>query len=175
MRKKVYVLIVTVLFVVGLLSYLDWYERNSSYSSPDEALNHVKNPPFEVVEVIDTKILEDQNYGYVFFYSNVGEGDHYIVSEFEKGKYGWRYVGMFGGGRITEDNANGRLMVGESENGPYHGLATANVSAVTLGHLKAELISLEDKDMKMWIFFNLTSEDMDNELVFLDEEGKVLE
>ncbi|MBM7661197.1 hypothetical protein JOC85_001969 [Bacillus mesophilus] len=126
-------------------------------------------------DTFETKIVENQNYGYTFSYSQVGEGEHYIISEFKKGKYGWRFVKMYGGGVITADNANGGLMVGGPDNGTYHGLATSDVYEVTLGHLKAELISLEVKDMKVWMFINPTAEDMENELVFIDENGKVLE
>ncbi|WP_227940397.1 hypothetical protein [Alkalihalobacillus deserti] len=81
---------------------------------------------------------------------------------------------MFGGGNIVEDNANGGLSVGDVESGEYYGLATSNVSTVKLGHLEAKLIPLDEKDMKIWIFFNPTSEDMKSKPDFLDKDGKLL-
>jgi hypothetical protein len=138
-------------------------------------LENVKNSSLEVLEIIDKKVLKSNNYAYVFFYSQMNEPkDYYVVSEFEKGKYGWRFVRMFGGGNIVEDNANGSLSVGDVESGKYFGLATSNVSTVKLGNLEAELIPLDEKDMKIWIFFHLTSEVMENRLEFLDKDGKLL-
>jgi hypothetical protein len=69
---------------------------------------------------------------------------------------------------------NGGLYIGGTESGIYHGLATSDVSSVTLGERVAELIPLEDKDMKIWIFFNPTSKDTENNLLFLDKDGKIL-
>jgi hypothetical protein len=174
MRKKIYIFSGIILLIVGLMIYFDWNERNSSFATPREALDNVKNPSFEVEEVIDERMHEAQDYAYVFFYSKVGEGIHYILSEFEKGKYGWRYVDMFGGGVITQDNANGGLYVGDAESGIIHGLATSDVSTVRLGQLEAELIPLDEKDMKIWIFFKPTSQDMENKIEFINKDGKLL-
>jgi hypothetical protein len=69
---------------------------------------------------------------------------------------------------------NGGLYIGGAESGIYHGLATQDALNVTLGDRAAELIPLEDKDMKIWIFFNPTSEDTANKLLFLDKDGRIL-
>jgi hypothetical protein len=175
MRKKVYIFSAIIIVIIGLIVYLDWSERNSSFATPEEALENIKNSSLEVLEIIDKKVLEANNYAYVFFYSQMDEPkDYYVVSEFEKGKYGWQFVRMFGGGNIVEDNANGGLTVGGVESGKYYGLATSNVYTVKLGHREAELISLAEKDMKIWIFFNPTSEDMESKLEFLDKDGRLL-
>jgi hypothetical protein len=175
MRKKVYIFSVVIIFIVGLMIYLDWNERNSSFTTPEKALVNLKNSSFEVLKIIDKKVLETNNHAYVFFYSQINEPkDYYGVSEFEKGKYGWQFVDMFGGGHIVKDNTNGGLSVGDVESGEYYGLATSNVSTVKLGHLEAELIPLDEKDMKIWIFFNPTSEDMESKLEFFDKDENLL-
>lgn len=167
------VIMISMLFATLIIVSLFYAKSNdtNSYATPKEALINEMDSPWEMVEIIDTKILEDQDYAYVFFYSKMKERQNYfVVSEFKRNKNGWKFINMFGGGKLIESNANGSLYFGGVEDGEYYGLATSDVNAVKLGDLQAELIPL-NKDFKIWIFYNPNAEDIKNDLRFLDKTG----
>jgi hypothetical protein len=175
MKKVIYVIGVALIFVIGLMVYFEFEERNSSYSTPEEALKNKEYLSYEIIDIIETRILKENNYAYVFYYSQRNEPyDYFVISEFEEGKYGWKFVSLLGGGLINQSNANGSTRIGGVEDGEYYGLATSEVSTVKLGLREAELIPLNVKDMKIWIFYNPSPEVIKNELEFYDNNGKLL-
>jgi hypothetical protein len=175
MTKKIYIFTGIIILFVGLLIYLDSNERNSSFATPQEALGKVEKPSWEVIEVIDTRIYEGDKYAYVFFYSQMYEPkDYFVVSEFEKGKYGWKYVKMFGGGGVKEPNYNAYNYVGGSENGLQYGVAGSDTVSVERGNREAELIPLNKNNIKIWFLYKPTPEQEKEELMFYDKNGNLL-
>ncbi|MBS4021888.1 MAG: hypothetical protein KGZ79_05655 [Dethiobacter sp.] len=70
---------------------------------------------------------------------------------------------------IDVRNADGSQTVGSAKGGEYYGLTTMNVTSVKLGKREAELITLNDKDLKVWIFYKPTNQDLEYELQFIDK------
>ena len=146
----------------------------NNYASPEEALENVKEPSWEMQELIDTRVLESEDYAYVFFYSELDNAkDTLVISELEKGNSGWKHLKMVGLS-IKEGNANGSTSVGGVEDGIYYGLATNDVASVKLGYNDAEIIPLTEKNMKAWVFYNPTFEDLEKDLKFNNANGDLL-
>lgn len=175
MRRKIYIFTGIIILFVGLFIYSDWNERNLSFATPQEALENVENPSWKVIEVIDTRVYEEDKYGYVFFYSQMNEPkDYFVKSEFKKGKYGWKYVNMFGGGYVKEPNYKAYNYVGSSEDGEQYGVAGSDTVSVERGNRKAELIPLDSNNLKIWFIFKPTPEQEKGDLYFYDENGNLL-
>ncbi|MFC4559768.1 hypothetical protein ACFO3D_16405 [Virgibacillus kekensis] len=172
--NKVIIGIITVLILtIGVFVFLDFNKKYNSYVTPEEAIYNLEEPKFEVLKVIDTKIFEDENVSYVFFYSKVDKPKNYLaVAILNENKYGWKYTEMVGVGDIAEGNSGSSI----GRNGYRIGFAPSEVAKVQLGAHVANIIRLEKKEIKAWLFHGLGSEEFEkNELKFLNEEGKVLE
>ncbi|MFD2044171.1 hypothetical protein ACFSTA_09775 [Ornithinibacillus salinisoli] len=172
MRKELYRLGIIAVLLAGIIIYVDFNNRISSFSTPTEALRNLEDPTLEIQEILET-IYVDDHYAYLYFYSEITEPKDYIcVSTFRKGTYGWKYVDMFGGGKITKDNTNGSLKSGD---GDYLlGFATAEVASVQLEEQKADLLPLVGTDFQLWVFHRLDPALIDREIQFFDTNGKVI-
>jgi hypothetical protein len=178
MPKKRGLLIICVilsfLFLIGCQQKQDLEnsKKNSSYSTPEEALRNVKNPKLEVLEIIDTKLYEDVSY--VFFYSEVGKPKNYLAAgRINKNKYGWRFDEIIGVGNIDKGNA-GML---SSKDEYIVGFASKEVEKVEFGNNYADIIELENKDIKAWLFHDLESdflEQNDFDIKYYDKKGNDL-
>lgn len=177
MKKFVISAFFIVILIVGIFIYFDFNERKSSYDTLKEALMSIDEPEYKVIEIIDSKLNSEKDYAYVFYYSQIEESkDFFAISEFEKNKYGWQFNKRKSGMLVSysEETVNGGTRYGgEKSGGLYYGIATSDVTTVTLGLQVAELIPLEDKDLKVWIFFNPSSEDLEHDLEFKNKDGKI--
>ncbi|WP_100333369.1 hypothetical protein [Bacillus alkalisoli] len=172
MRKVYSFSIVVFLFIVCVILVMGWNERNPTFATHLEALENDKHIKYEIKEIIDTKIYGDN--AYVISYTNIESQEHYFITTYKKGKKGWSFVDASLGFELSRKNANGRIKVGGIQGGSQHGIATWDVDKVTLANLSADIIPLEEKNLKIWIFFNPTLEDMKSEMLFKDENGKLI-
>jgi hypothetical protein len=169
MKKVVFGIVVFVIMVVSAFVYLEISKKNNSYSSPEVALSNVNNPKLDVLEIIDTKFYE--NVSYVFFYSEVDIPKNYLAAaRINKNKYGWRFDEIIGVGNIDKGNA-GML---SSKDEYIVGFASEEVDKVKFGIHEAEIITLDKKDIKAWLFHGLESDLMeqnDLDIKYFDKEG----
>ncbi|WP_202081190.1 hypothetical protein [Caldalkalibacillus salinus] len=173
MRRLIPSIAILVLVMAGIFIYLELDKKNESFTTPQEALKNIKEPTLEVNDMIDTIFFEDDNKAFVVFYTQIDKPKDYIaLARFNKNKYGWIFVDMRGVGHINAFDTGDSSGIG----GEYDiGLAQSEVAKVRLGIHEAELIPLEE-DIVVWLFHNVSPEDLkENELLFLDEEGKIVE
>jgi hypothetical protein len=146
-----------VLLFLGFLFGLNFYDKSISYSTPEDALKNVKNPKLPIEKIVHTEILSSKDEAFVFFYSTLSNPpeDYLSTAKLTKGKYGWKFSEIFGVGP-TNDRL---LQNGESISNKdfIMGMASSDISKVTMGNDTAKLIPLKDKDLKIWTFFNPSS------------------
>ena len=161
------------LVIVVLILVMGWNERNPAFETPQEALENEKHLRYDIKELIDTKIYGD--HAYIISYTTIGHKEHYLISKYIKNKKGWIFVDSSLGLEISTKYANGKIKVGGSNNGFQHGTATWNVDKVTLANLSADIIPLEGKNLKIWIFYNPSLDDMKAEMLFKDVNGNIID
>lgn len=165
---------IVIFIVVGVFIYLEFNQKSNSFNTPEDALKNIEDPKYEVVEIIDTKINQAKNDAYVYFYSKIEEPkDYFVISEFEKNKYGWQFKEM-NDGVLLSSLSNGSSWFRDDKNGKLYGIATSDVTTVQLGMQVAELIPLKDKNLKIWILFDPNGDRLENDLQFLNKQGKLL-
>ncbi|MDX5474560.1 MAG: hypothetical protein LPK00_03390 [Bacillaceae bacterium] len=172
--KKIYSFSIMFLVIVVLILLMGWNERNPAFATPQEALENEKHLRYDIKELIDTKIYGDQ--AYIISYTTIGHKEHYLISKYIKNKKGWIFVDSALGLEISRKYANGKIRVGGSDNGYQHGIATWKVDRVTQANHTADLIPLKEENLKIWIFYNQSLEDMKAEMLFKDVNGdKILD
>jgi hypothetical protein len=161
-------------FFILIMVSRNLFAQDVTYSTIEEALENVVDPSWELIEIIDKRIYEEDNYGYIFFYSQLSEPkEYYVVAEFKKEKNGWSFENMFGGGPIKIQEGGASHYSGGYEDGEQFGLANPDVISVRLGNREADLIPLDQKDLKIWFFYKPTLEDVEHEPKFYDENGEL--
>ena len=172
MKKNILASALIVIIVVSAaLLYVENSKKNNSYSTPEEALSNVKNPKLDVVEIIDTKLYD--HVAYVFYYSEVGETpENYLATaKIHKNKYGWLFDEIIGVGNLEKNNAG----MSSGKDDYIVGLASKEVDKVQFGSYEAELITMEKKGMKAFLFHGVEPDLMSQtEFDFFDKKGNEL-
>ncbi|WP_226086555.1 hypothetical protein [Mesobacillus sp. S13] len=166
MKKVMFGFVFIVIMVGFAFFYLENSKKNNSYSTPEEALSNVKNPKFEVLKIIDTKLYD--RVAYVFYYSEVGEAhkNYLAAGRINKNKYGWRFDETIGVGNLDENN------IGMSSGNDDYivGLVSTEVEKVKLGDHEATLITMDK--MKAFLFHNVEANLMpQTDFEYFDDEG----
>lgn len=87
MKNRILITIFSITFITAIVFYFDISLRNSSYSTPDEALINLESSPYKISEIIETLYTQEKEYAYIFFYTQLEESkDYFAHAEFEKGK-----------------------------------------------------------------------------------------
>ncbi|MCP8616331.1 hypothetical protein [Salirhabdus salicampi] len=172
MKKGIIGVLLFVIMAVSSFVYLENNKKTNSYSTPEQALSNVKNPKFDVLEIIDTKFYD--NVAYVFFYSEVDIPKNYLATgKIKKNKYGWQFDEIIGVGNIDNDNTG--LLSGKGEY--IIGLASKEVDKVMFGTHEVDIIPLDNQGIKAWLFHGLESNNLnqaDFDIKYLDKEGNEL-
>lgn len=178
MKKSYLYLLLTACFLIFILisrSYTAQWTKETHFSTPLEALMNVNDPSLKVLEIIDERIYEEDNYGYIFFYTQLNEPkDYYVVSEFKKETNGWKFVSMFGGGPVEKHEKSYYFYSGGYEEGKQFGLANPEVSYVRRGNREAEIVPLQN-NLKIWFIYKPSLEDLEYDLEFYDDKGELIE
>jgi hypothetical protein len=174
MKKIIFSIVIVFILIVGTFVYLEFDKKNNSFPTPEEALYNIEEPKLKVIEVIDKKIKKDNRLAYIFFYSEIDKSKDYIaIATIVKNQYGWQYADMSGLGKIDVNNI-GNYTGKDKEY--FIGFAPAKATKVKLGIYEAELISLEEQEVKIWFLQGISIDEFEeNKLLFLDEEGTEVE
>lgn len=170
--KKIIFGIATILIMgVSSFFYLENSKMNNSYSTPEEALSNVKNPKLAVLEIIDTKLYD--NVAYVFYYTEVGETpkNYLAVGKIHKNKYGWHFDEIIGVGNLDKNNAG----MSSGKDDYIVGLVSKEVDKVKFGNLDANLISMDKRGLKAFLFHGVDHDLMGkSDFEYFDKEGNEL-
>lgn len=165
----------TALIVIILASaafiYVENSKKNNSYSTPEEALRNVENPKLDVLEIIDTKAYD--HVAFVFYYSEVGETpENYLAAaKIIKNKYGWLFDEIIGVGNIDKNNAG----MSSGKDDYIVGLASKEVDKVQFGSSEADLITMDEAEMKAFLFQGVEPDLMSQtDFEYFDKEGNEL-
>ncbi|KSU61905.1 hypothetical protein AS034_13855 [[Bacillus] enclensis] len=171
MKKIIIGIVAVVIMMVSALFFLENSKKNNSYSTPEEALSNVENPRLRVLEIIDTKLYD--SVAYVFYYSEVSETpkNYLAAGKINKNKYGWRFDEIIGIGNIDENNAG----MSSGKDNYIVGLASKEVEKVQFGIQEAELITIDSKGMKAFLFHDVEPDLMGHtDFGYFDKDGNEL-
>ncbi|WP_349408534.1 hypothetical protein [Pseudalkalibacillus sp. SCS-8] len=164
MKKSVVTLFGIIIFTILLLSYFEYKEKQHAFSTPETALNNLKEMDLEVVEIISTRFFEKESVAYTFYYSKINRPKDYLaVAKFNKNNHGWRFENVIGVGNIDLNNVGNSV----EKNGTLIGFSDYGVKSVELDVHKAEIVPLEEKQLKVWLFHGLNHEEKEDEIQFL--------
>ncbi|WP_156290995.1 hypothetical protein [Oceanobacillus salinisoli] len=171
MKKIIFGIIVVVIVMISVFVYLENSKKNNSYSTPEVALSNVENPKLDVLEIFDTKFYD--NVAYVFYYSEVGETpkDYLAAGKIIKNKYGWRFNEIIGVGSIDKNNVG----MSSGKDDYIVGLASKEVTKVKFGNHEANMITMDEKEMKAFLFHGVEPDlTAQTDFEYFDKEGSEL-
>jgi hypothetical protein len=149
--RMISIIFMVALLFIGIFLGVNFYNKSTSFSTPEAALKNVQNPKLPIENIVYTEILNSRDEAFVFFYSSNPPEDYLGAAKLTKGKYGWKFSEIFGVGPMNATRENGDSI---SDKDFIMGMVSSDISKVSMGNDTAILIPLKDKDLKIWAFFN---------------------